>query len=139
MTVMTKSVSPELKGKQRGYKRRVRLLGDVVEEVGFFLPNCIDSLMLLPQQEFSTGQLPSRGLAFNPLQWGLQDRQALSSASCVDMLDTFGENVRCSDWQEGLEQPVGEELARRESDEISGVWWDPMLSISGYTSHMCVS
>ena len=34
---------------------------------------------------------------------------------------------------------MGEELARRESDEISGVWWDPMLSISGYTSHMCVT
>ena len=34
---------------------------------------------------------------------------------------------------------MGEELARLESDEISGVWWDPMLSISGYTSHMCVT
>ena len=36
-------------------------------------------------------------------------------------------------------QPVGEELARLESDEISGLWWDPMLSISGYTNHMCVT
>ena len=86
---------------ERLKRRRVRVLGDVVEEVGFFVPNRIDSLIRLPQQEFSTGQSPSRGLAFNLLQWGLQDWQALSSASCADVLDTFGENVRCSDWQEG--------------------------------------
>ena len=34
---------------------------------------------------------------------------------------------------------MGEELAQLESDEISGVWWDPMLSISGYTNQMCVT
>ena len=34
---------------------------------------------------------------------------------------------------------MGEELARLGSDEISGVWWDPMLSISGYTNHICVT
>ena len=34
---------------------------------------------------------------------------------------------------------MGEELAWLESDELSGVWWDPMLSISGYTNHLCVT
>ena len=34
---------------------------------------------------------------------------------------------------------MGEELARLESDQLSGVWWDPMLSISGYANHLCVT
>ena len=111
----------------------------MVEEVGFFVPNRTDSRILLPQREFSTGQLPSRGRVFNPLQWDRQDRQTQLSASCADVLDTFGENVHCSDWREGLEQPVGKELARLESHQLSGVWWDPLLSISGYANHLCVT
>ena len=34
---------------------------------------------------------------------------------------------------------MGEELARLESDQLSGVWWDPLLSISGYANHLCVT